>query len=1153
MASKPSEDTLKPWKAGDPWGSVTVLPGAYPPSPETQEANYSVAPQSLSAAVKARKDEYIRKKSMRIKVGTWNVAAINGTEKDLGAWFVGGKGVKGLSQYLSGRTTEDGEGDDDTDDDDSDRNFESVEAQEARVASTKKTATVPLGDGPAEPHDEQIDLYVLGLQEVIDVTSMTEAIRPYTDPNPAKKWKKSLRRALPKGYKKVAEEQLLGLLILIFASPELSPDISSVSTTSVGTGLFGYLGNKGAVCVRALIGDTTKLCFVNCHLAAGADQAALTRRIWDTEQILSKTRFSPVTDSEAVESGEERIGDEDFAFWFGDLNYRLDDIPGQDVRRLLLLHTQNEYDLENKSKRKIDSELGYVVPDSSDSLPSHPAHYEYQDRERPATESTAEPPLDPKNDPASLQTTLQSLLVHDQLRAQQRLGKAFHEGWREGDIDFLPTYKYDVGSVGMFDSGEKKRSPSWCDRILYRTRRDLEIYNDKAKQREEARKKDEAMKARGMDEATAEHAVLFDYDPDTDGLAYGDDYDEFGAETPDVLHDAELVQSHDDYGDMIELTDYLSHQRVLSSDHKPLNAVFTLIYDAVIPELKSKVQQEVAKLLDKAENEGRPSITLVVDHHLSDDERESSANADGAVEDVNVVRFGDVRYGVKKTRAVTIANTGQIAATFSFVERPTIESDEGASIVPKWLDLSLESGSVYSSAQQAEHKGTYELILAPGETTVIDLTVEVTDPNLVHALNNGDMDLEDVLVLRVQDGRDHFIPVKGHWLPSSFHRTLDELVLASEGGVRQWSASASAKARASKVTSNTSDWNVHHSAPKELYALTEIIPVYIERSIAEWGMLRDGDLPPWQYEQGGPSWPFNRDTWTFHAGEERSEMLAGVREALDTAQTRLDANFDATVPTIVRLEVLAETLTAFLASLRDGIVPSDTWSEVDKRLNALDKEKEAVKGSTTTSAQEIQDLTMDALSSHPVHSVSLTFITFLLTRLVNEMMTNGFSAASSTSTAATTRPATPSQPASQKSSRRSRASTLSSDSGKATLTPTPSISSHDTATTTTSSTTTIASTSRRSSLFPVSVPAALRRIRTRSNSSASASASACASAADLAAQAAAQVSAERRKTLVTAYVEVFAPLVVRMESVAKGKEKKALEARRRRVLEAFLA
>ncbi len=97
MSSKASEESYlspQPWISGDPWGGGTKLPGAYPPSPEPRslEASHS-GPQSLSAAVKARKSDYIRKKSLRIKVGTWNTAAISGTENDLGAWFVKGYGI----------------------------------------------------------------------------------------------------------------------------------------------------------------------------------------------------------------------------------------------------------------------------------------------------------------------------------------------------------------------------------------------------------------------------------------------------------------------------------------------------------------------------------------------------------------------------------------------------------------------------------------------------------------------------------------------------------------------------------------------------------------------------------------------------------------------------------------------------------------------------------------------------------------------------------------------------------------------------------------------------------------------------------------------------------------------------------------------------
>ncbi|XP_010552467.1 PREDICTED: type IV inositol polyphosphate 5-phosphatase 7-like [Tarenaya hassleriana] len=60
----------------------------------------------------------------------------------------------------------------------------------------------------------------------------------------------------------------------------------------------------------------------------------------------------------------------------------------------------------------------------------------------------------------------------DQLRREQEEGGVF-QGWTEGDIEFPPTYKYcslnfDRYSGGLASrTGEKQRTPAWCDRILW--------------------------------------------------------------------------------------------------------------------------------------------------------------------------------------------------------------------------------------------------------------------------------------------------------------------------------------------------------------------------------------------------------------------------------------------------------------------------------------------------------------------------------------------------------------------------------------------------------------------------------------------------------------------------------------------------------------
>lgn len=66
------------------------------------------------------------------------------------------------------------------------------------------------------------------------------------------------------------------------------------------------------------------------------------------------------------------------------------------------------------------------------------------------------------------QNNLPKLLDRDQLLASRRKNPGFRlRSFTEGPITFAPTYKYDVGT-DQYDSSEKKRSPAWCDRVLYR-------------------------------------------------------------------------------------------------------------------------------------------------------------------------------------------------------------------------------------------------------------------------------------------------------------------------------------------------------------------------------------------------------------------------------------------------------------------------------------------------------------------------------------------------------------------------------------------------------------------------------------------------------------------------------------------------------------
>lgn len=941
---------------------------------DTAQPDTSSLP-SLIREVRARRADYIRPRTIRIKVGTWNVAAISGTEKDIENWFVEGKDI---IHHMT------------------DHGREYQQAKQKRVASDERPIAAQAHENLAENLTDEVGLYVLGLQEIVDLSSPAVTLSPFNDPAPSTRWKDVVQEALPAGYQLVAESQLVGLLLLVYAAPNVAPTITSVSSTTVGTGIMG-MGNKGATITRLVLGETTKLVFVNCHLAAGSDKASLDRRNWDAGQIVSRTKFSSIgPDHELYGEPSDTIASADVAFWFGDLNYRLDDIPGDDVRHLLSLHTMNSYDAKHKLRKKPDADLPSPILVVDSEAESTDEEVQKQSAERTdenlrltsealnkAQEKQTTVPttiletLDPSNDPTSLLTTLNSLLSHDQLRNQQMRKKAFHEGWREGEIHFLPTYKYDVGSVAIFDTSEKKRGPSWCDRILYRSKADRENYEKEVLEAEKSRKKDEEMQSRGIDKAAEDENVLFDYNPDEDG--------EEEPVTDDHERALEIVGGKPDHPEeKIKLIHYTSHQGVLSSDHKPLDAAFVLTYDAVIPELRRRVYQEVAKELDRAENEARPEVTVVVDPHMEEDVERIRDVA----YDQNAIYFGGVAFGVPISKNVTIANTGSVPATFYFTSKAligesTLETKDAKSEEQAWMDIHVEWQSDEETREKEKDKDKEKekerrqkkYTFAPGDSATAEVIVHVRDLELLRSLNAGKVKIEDILVLRVVEGRDHFIPVYGRWLPTCFGRSLEELTHIPESGVRSLGFPTSLETRKAEST-------VRLSAPRELFRLTEAISRLTEQAVAEWSMMKGDspdETPPWLIKDSGLSWPFGRASWTLRDPDQRAPLLFAVREALDSGAS-LSTIFPPEVSSLPRLEILAETLVFFLHALKDGIIKAETWKTMEQQLLARERSKDPWR-----SPEDIQSWVLDSLASSPAHSVSFTFLTFMLNQIINEI------------------------------------------------------------------------------------------------------------------------------------------------------------------------
>ncbi|KAL6865455.1 hypothetical protein ACP4OV_016606 [Aristida adscensionis] len=213
------------------------------------------------------------------------------------------------------------------------------------------------------------------------------------------------------GYRLAASKQMVGIFLCVWVRADLMPRVTSLKVSCVGRGIMGYMGNKGSISVSLTLQGSATMCFVCTHLASGEKDGDEVRRNSDVAEILKRTRFTQqprfATRPAAAALSPETILEHDKVIWLGDLNYRLAGSGGGDTQELL---------------------------ERSD---------------------------------------WQALLERDQLRMEQRAGRVF-AGWEEGRIGFPPTYKYiaesDAYAMSLTSPGsrEKKRTPAWCDRILWR-------------------------------------------------------------------------------------------------------------------------------------------------------------------------------------------------------------------------------------------------------------------------------------------------------------------------------------------------------------------------------------------------------------------------------------------------------------------------------------------------------------------------------------------------------------------------------------------------------------------------------------------------------------------------------------------------------------
>ena len=309
------------------------------------------------------------------------------------------------------------------------------------------------------------------------------------------------------------------------------------------------------------------------------------------------------------------------------------------------------------------------------------------------------------------------------------------------------------------------------------------------------------------------------------------------------------------------------------SDHKPVGCQLQAKVRMVVKEKRQEVAAEIQRLLDKVENDQRPRLALEVPGGRAP----------------NTLDFGAVRFAVESRQTLVVTNVSPVAAHFRFV--PKLEEE---AICKPWLRIAPRFG-----------------MLLPNEKAEIAFTVRV-DVRTAQALNAGQELLDDILILRLENGQDFFLSVSGQYARSAFGMSLEELNNCHEP-VRSlplptgsWTAAAAAAtspgtaaAPQVSVSKPTASGGPALSVPKELWRLVD--------ALYRQG-LREKDL---FIQQGDPA------------------ECAAIRECLDTGAEFPPASASASASAGkagegggVSPHSLADVLMAFLTSLATPVVPA---------------------------------------------------------------------------------------------------------------------------------------------------------------------------------------------------------------------------------------
>ncbi|KAG9295175.1 hypothetical protein G9A89_006156 [Geosiphon pyriformis] len=237
-------------------------------------------------------------------------------------------------------------------------------------------------------------------------------------------WESRLKDYLGHHYVLVKAETLAGLHLAVFVWVECKYWVQRYQHASIPTGIANLFANKGAVGISLLFGNTSLL-FINSHLAA--HQSKLKQRSHDVKKITKELKlkgFFPT--DKAFNYVTDRF---DYAFWFGDMNYRVD-MSRQEAN--ILLDRGDFASLLSRDQLSKELLKNPILANFHEAPITFPPTFKFD------------------------------ITYHsDEYRHRRpRITQSYS----------APSFCTPKICTPPYDTSEKQRVPSWTDRIIYKTR-----------------------------------------------------------------------------------------------------------------------------------------------------------------------------------------------------------------------------------------------------------------------------------------------------------------------------------------------------------------------------------------------------------------------------------------------------------------------------------------------------------------------------------------------------------------------------------------------------------------------------------------------------------------------------------------------------------